>query len=449
MGYIGGRPVRRPTECSNMQIHQLETRPVCNNGGCTDNQLGSHSGICLPTILHDRQMPGKSVERCGRPDNNHPTLACTTLVCSGSNDVSRLSGSTPTSGGPAIISTRRKTPAGPVKPSNVDSLESIRQRLKTEGFSGDASTLLLESRRPGTKLAYRGPWQKWCSWAGQRKIDPFQASVGNIANFLTMQLQRGIEYTTLNTYRSAISAYHPEIDNRPIGQHPRITQLLRGAFNRKPPSPKYLNTWDVNVVLEMIKRLGDNKDLSLKQLTKKLAMLFALASAARGSELTKLDPTMMDDTGDTVICRITKLTKTASAKHPVKEIILYEFSKDEQLDVVRCLREYLTKTSLLRMSPEQKHSLFLGYTKPHKPVTTSTIARWLKDIMSLANIDTTVYKAHSTRSAATSKALAHGLSTQQIMKCANWARASTFHKFYRKPIVQTAQVEFQQKVMAL
>lgn len=449
LGHSGSRSVCRPTECSNRQVCQLETRSKCDSIGLTNHQLDEPSGVRFPSILHDRQMLSKSAKGESGIGDDHSIMASPTMVCSGTNNVRRRANSAPTNGRLVDVSTRGTPSTTSVKSTDNDSLESVRKRLESEGFSGDASTLLLESRRPGTKLAYRGPWQKWCSWADQRKIDPFQASVGNIANFLTIQSQRGLEYTTLNTYRSAISAYHPEIDNHPVGQHPRIIQLLRGAFNRKPPSPKYLNTWDVNVVLNWIKVLGNNRDLSLKQLTQKLAMLLALVSAARGSELAKLDPTMMDDTGDRVICRLTKLTKTSNLRNPLKEIVLHEYLEDEHLDVVRCLRDYLARTSALRTNPDQKQTLFLGYTKPHKPVITCSIARWLRDIMTLAGVDTKVYKAHSTRSAATSKALAHGLSTQQIMKCANWARASTFQKFYNKPIVQTAQVVFQRKVMTL
>jgi len=69
--------------------------------------------------------------------------------------------------------------------------------------------------------------------------------------------------------------------------------------------------------------------------------------------------------------------------------------------------------------------------------------------MALAGINTSVYKAHSTRAASTSKALAQGMSTQQIVKCANWDRASTFNKFYRKSVAQPVQNTYQMKVMAL
>ena len=64
-----------------------------------------------------------------------------------------------------------------------------------------------------------------------------------------------------------------------------VCQLLKGIFNSRPPQPRYSFTWDVSVVVKYIRGLGLNTSLSLKLLTQKLAMLWALTSAKRSSEL--------------------------------------------------------------------------------------------------------------------------------------------------------------------
>ena len=123
--------------------------------------------------------------------------------------------------------------------------------------------------------------------------------MGHVANFLTTMLNdRDLKYSTLNLHRSAISAYHPPIEGFQVGQHPLIMRLLKGAFNKKPPQPRYTQTWDVNQVLEEIKRLGPNESLTLKALSLKLAMLLALTTVSRSSELHKLDPILISDKGD-------------------------------------------------------------------------------------------------------------------------------------------------------
>ena len=53
---------------------------------------------------------------------------------------------------------------------------------------------------------------------------------------------------------------------------------------------------------------------------------------------------------------------------------------------------------------QNETSLLISFVKPHKPVTRDTIARWICTVLKNYGIDTTVYKAHSTRAAATSVA---------------------------------------------
>ena len=66
-----------------------------------------------------------------------------------------------------------------------------------------------------------------------------------------------------------------------MGQHPLVTRLLKGAFNDRPPLPKYTSTWEVQVVLDYLQSLGENESLSLKQLKWKTVMLLALTRPSR------------------------------------------------------------------------------------------------------------------------------------------------------------------------
>ena len=52
-----------------------------------------------------------------------------------------------------------------------------------------------------------------------------------------------------------------------------------------------------------------------------------------------------------------------------------------------------------------------------------------------AGIDTSIFSAHSTRSASTSCAKAEQISLDTTMKSAGWSNESTFQKFYNVPIV--------------
>lgn len=240
------------------------------------------------------------------------------------------------------------------------------------------------------------------------------------------------------------------IGGKPIGEHKEISALMKGINNKRPPTPRYCNTWDVTIVLDYIKTWGKNESLTDKYLTLKLTFLLAVTSAHRGSELKLLKTNLMNQHNEFIIFHFdTKLKTTKQGKIPPKSEF-HKFEGDEDLCPVSCLNCYLARsTSWRSMEADGTHSpnqLLLSHIKPHNIVTKSTIARWLKDVMTLAGINVNKYKAHSTRSAASSKAEALGLSIEEIIQQGNWSNKNTFEKFYKKPIV-THSKAFQQKVL--
>ena len=76
--------------------------------------------------------------------------------------------------------------------------------------------------------------------------------------------------------------------------------------------------------------------------------------------------------------------------------------------------------------------LFISFVKPHRAVSSATISRWIKTVLSDAGIDTSIFKAHSVRRAATSAAYNKGVPVEHILKLANWSNESTFRRFYLK-----------------
>ena len=93
------------------------------------------------------------------------------------------------------------------------------------------------------------------------------------------------------------------------------------------------------------------------------------------------------------------------------------------------LRAYEDRTKDLRVANTQSR-LFLGVIRPHNPVAPSTVARWLRTVMERAGMDTSVFKAHS---AATTAAANAGITTEDILKVADWSSDTVFKRFYYKP----------------
>ena len=75
----------------------------------------------------------------------------------------------------------------------------------------------------------------------------------------------------------------------------------------------------------------------------------------------------------------------------------------------------------------------MAIVKPHKQVSFFTIARWLKCVLGDAGIDVNMFTAHSVRGASSAAAMA-GVTTNDILKAADWNTDSVFRCFYYRPV---------------
>ena len=261
--------------------------------------------------------------------------------------------------------------------------------------------------------------------------------------FLTRLFDSGLEYSALNTARSALSAYFSVADGSTnVTSHIFVKRFLKGIYNLKPSLPKYNNTWDVRLVLEFLKTLSTN-DISLRLLSIKLASLLALVTGQHCQTLTSInvDDIVLDS--DSVKIRINTLLKQTKPGSHLSELYIEKFSPDENLCVVRTLSAYVQKRT---QSVQKNKELFLITQKPHKPASKSTVASWIKLALKLSGVDMSVYSAHSTRGVSTSAA-ASKVPVDTILRTAGWKKECTFRKFYKKPI--TNDSSFSHAILSL
>ncbi|XP_072179676.1 uncharacterized protein [Diadema setosum] len=322
-------------------------------------------------------------------------------------------------------------PSRPQPNSTPGRVDYLIGRMQSNGLSQVATDLIAHSWRERTNKQYESAWQQWLRWCCKESFDPYSPSISDVVNFLAHQCSTGKSYSTINSYRSALSSAFPPFDGHNVGKHPLVLRLMKGIFNTNPPKPRYQKTWDVASVLKYICSLPDNKDLTLPLLTRKLVALMALTSAQRTQTLMCLSVTSLHLEENKASFKISDLLKTTSKSNFADQTLtLSSFGQNSKLCVVKTLREYLDRTKSLRTDER----LFVSTIKPHKGITSATLARWMKTVLRDSGIDTSVFKAHSFRGASTSCALAHGVSLHEILKTANWSRAETFRKFYHKPI---------------
>jgi len=403
-------------------------------------------GYCFPPFA----MICRPQRSCNNGSDNS-SLECSSLVSSSLGNVMQSTNPASSIEQHTIVTQSATTPISSAGPSPVSGLEGYRQTLLTSGVSEQTAELLRShSWRKGTTGAYNSAWKQWSCWCGKRKIDPFCSPVETVADYLADLLREGRSYRTINSHRSAISAFHPPVNGIPLGQHELICKVVAACFNANPPHPKYKTTWDVDLVLQHLRSLGCNTSLSDKNLTLKVSMLIALASAGRSSDLRALDTRYMLVSDDSLSFELAQLTKSrARGKGPLKQSF-DRFPGDPILCVYSAILAYLERTKEWRSGPS-KHQLLLSYVKPHKEVVQCTITGWLVQVMQQSGVDTANFRAHSTRGASSSKAKAQGLSCKEILEMARWKKESTFKRHYLRdiPIVNHDKNTFQKIVLGV
>ena len=412
------------------QVLQLEARPSSGGSGCLQAELGRSYRVCQSSMGTCGQMPTTCV--AGRSLNSigDSLLACTSLVPS----------SLPTPPGLSQTLTGCSRSLGTSPPGVQDPtprqgksagrLVHLRRSYQGAGVSEEAVSLLLASWRSSTTKNYNSSWRRWDQWCEKHMVNPISPSLGNILNFLAAEYSAGKCYRSLNCYRSALSSVLAPIDGFDVGRHPLVCRLLKGVFQQRPPKPKHSTFWSIETVLDHISSWGVNRSLSFQQLSWKLAMLLALSSASRSSDLSKLTLVGHRFSENGLVIYPSGLSKQSRVGHLPSPIEFRAFN-DSLLCPVECFRTYKEVTRSLRTQPVQS-GLFLALNRPHLPVTSSTVARWLKAVLSSAGVDTSHFSAHSTRGAAASAAAMAGVTMKQILETADWASAGTFREFYLK-----------------
>ena len=201
---------------------------------------------------------------------------------------------------------------------------------------------------------------------------------------------------------------------RNLSDHPLVSRFVKGIFNKHPPLPKYVKTWDINMVLELFDHMGDNSKLSFKDLTRKLVVLLLILGARRRQPIVAIHVNCVLIEHDKCV-----LLPTVPLKHtrPGKTLDCIEYDalpENRTLCIVDCTKGYVLQRSA--KVDETVTSFIITNGKPHRSASDDTKSRWTREFLTLAGVDTNVFTPHSCRSASTNKAKAVAISRSDIMK---------------------------------
>ena len=270
-----------------------------------------------------------------------------------------------------------------------------------------------------------------CVEKGWEKYNP---KLNQAIFFLTQLFEQGLSYSAINAARSSLSNILPMYDGLPFGQHFVVSRVMKGIYNKRPQRSRYTSTWDVDVVLDYLRELSPLINLTLKDISRKLVMLLLLTTFQRVQTLASLCITdiIRSEDNKTVVFRLSQVLKH-SRRGSLGLITLNQFDTDPRLCVVKCLNMYLQKTQEIRHS--HCDNLIITTIPPFAKASSQTIARWVKETLSLAGVDTDLFKAHSVRGASTSKLFQLHTPIGEIMKKADWKSECVFRKFYNKDVL--------------
>ena len=238
----------------------------------------------------------------------------------------------------------------------------------------------------------------------------------------------GTGYRTACLNRSALNSYVTLTEGMALTDHPLVRRFVAGVFNTRPPMPRYVQVWDIGVVISYLRGLGETPNLSLKLLTLKLNALLSILTSQRVSSLHSLLTSRMTLTRDRVAFVPAWLLKHHRQGKKIKPIVVKAYPADPKVCVVSTLRIYLEKR--LGVSDQ----LLQCHRRPYGPASKDTIARWLKQVLKDSGVDTSVYSAHSYRGASTSAAARVSVPIQKILNRGQWASEDTWRNHYDLPV---------------
>jgi len=329
-----------------------------------------------------------------------------------------------------------------VENSKTSGISNQRRLLSKKGYSKPLIKGVEKSIRPSTLKTYEQAWKAWSEYNTRNRLELTSLSVNKLSEFL--QYCYDVKHAnpqTLNVYRSAISFFLQPDSSHPSSSKPLINRLMRSYRLTRPPTKKIFPPWHVSKLLNLLrsKSWSPARNLDLAFLTKKLAVLLALSSMKRISDLSLLsmEKGMMLLSRDSVTFIPKYGAKTDRPGSFMVQFSVYRNKLEPALCPILYLKRYLQVTQQFR-DTQDNHMLFLSLCKKKFPVKTYTIASWVKQVISMAGAS---MSPGFTRNFSASLAVAKNVPLHSILSAGNWASVRTPSKHYFHVVVSQENVD--------
>ena len=109
-------------------------------------------------------------------------------------------------------------------------MASIRKNLHSKGISERAIDLILNARKTCPRINYEKitnrPGESGIAWCHTKQTNPINNQLSEVLDFLSEMFELGFEYSTINTHRSSIAAFHNHIVGFSVRKRSKVCNLM-------------------------------------------------------------------------------------------------------------------------------------------------------------------------------------------------------------------------------
>ena len=288
-------------------------------------------------------------------------------------------------------------------------------------------------------------------------MDPFQASIPQIVNFLLYLFhEKKLSFKSIGGYRTAISRPIKLCTGLDVGQDPLLHNLLKSFLKERQRALQQFPAWDLSFVFSLVKELFEPlSEISLKLLTFKTVFLTLLAAGCRRGEILAINYSTVTHSPNwtnvvlNLVSGLMSKTQLRSKGTSALELIsipslghalCQDLAEDGHTCAVRCLKVCLAGTKPFW---EGKRHFFISYQKNKiSDISKNTITSWIRGLLhfifSNANRDTATLARRSTHAMAASSAFSFSgqVELDEVLKNCSWKKHTTFSEFHLKDMTQ-------------
>ena len=234
------RPFCNKSKQSSSEIHFMVPRSRCSGNQCFLNSLVQPAMLCISPLQSNYEMPEKNSVRQSQGSPYCSGVEVETVVSNSTIDALRspVVASQYFRSIDSSITSRENAP----ETSHIGRVAAVRRCLGQFKLSQRVSDIIKSSWRSGTQAQYKSAWSKWSSWCAEKQKDPVSCDISCFLEFLSELFDSGLQYRTINVYRSAISASHLSVEGSSIGSHQLVSHFMKGIYELRPPQPRVFTT---------------------------------------------------------------------------------------------------------------------------------------------------------------------------------------------------------------